>query len=413
MAKAAAQVLTAIDPDRLVSLTRRLIGTRSITTEPEAEAEIAQVVAETWRDLGLETRVHEFRAGRFNVYGLLQGRRPGPRLAFQAHMDTGHPSTLCRHDPFAGVIEGDWLYGLGAMNMKHSLAANTEAVRALIASRAVFAGEVALVAVGGEGSGCIGSRAAMDNGLRADLCIIGEPTEKTVITAHTGAVQFTLTTRGVQRHISTIPERGHADDAIGRMTELLRRLQRPQRVLSYRRHRILGAPIVCVGHVEGGRPGRPAWFAEACRAEVDVRTVPGMSAATVTADLERLAAALREEDPGFAVEIDIWPQSENVLAVNVPAAHPVVRLARRAYREVVVQDPKVGSPAPMRYYFTDACCWQNFGGVPTINFGCGALAEATPEERVRISDLVTMTRVYALMPLLLGDQVTARGRKAA
>src|SRR5690606_11050186 len=106
------------------------------------------------------------------------------------------------------------LYGCGSMNMKHSLAAQTEALHALLTSKAQFAGEIALVAVGGEGSGCLGSRAAMDSGFRADMCVIGEPTERSVITAHTGAVQLEIKTHGIQRHISTIPHMGRSGDAI-------------------------------------------------------------------------------------------------------------------------------------------------------------------------------------------------------
>ena len=241
-----------------------------------------------------------------------------------------------------------------------------------------FPGELALVAVGGEGSGCIGSRAAMDSGFRADMCVIGEPTEQIIVPAHTGAVQLTITTRGVLRHTSTIPQLGTGGDAIAHMREVLGLLKRPSKTLTYERHPVLGVPLVCVGHVIGGQLGRPAWFSEECRCEIDIRTVPGMSAESVTADLERGFEKLKAKDSSFEAEIDIWEVSKNLLPVAIPKTHEVIKLARKAYRKVTGGSPKVGSPVPMRYYFTDACCWMNFGDVPTINFGAGALAEATP-----------------------------------
>ncbi len=159
----------------------------------------------------------------------------------------------------------------------------------------------------------------------------------------------------------------------------------------------------CVGHVRGGREGRPAWFAEECRCEVDIRTVPGMTPRSVERDLRSVIRRLRRTDRSFSASIEIWERSHNLLPVAVPRQAPVVRLARRAYEMVRGRSPLIGSPVPMRYYFTDACTWTNFGRVPTINFGAGKLAEATPEERVRVADVVTMTKVYALMPALLAD----------
>ena len=406
-----AEVLRAVNAERLVDLARRLIGVRSVTTDPEPEAQIAQVVETEWRTIGLETSVEEFQRGRANVVGLLRGVRPGPRLAFQAHMDTGHPSAHCRYDPFAAHLdrEGGWLYGCGSVNMKHTLAANTEAVRAIRESGIPFSGEIALVAVGGEGSGAIGSRALMDQGFRADMCVIGEPTEQVVLTAHTGAVQLAVTTHGQQRHISTVPSEGRGGDAIAAMVTLVRRLQAARGVFRFRRHPILGAPLVCIGHVRGGREGRPAWFAEECRCEVDIRTVPGMTPRTVERDVQAVIRRLRHADPTFSATVEIWERSKNLLPVAVPSDAPVVRLARRAYRLVCGQDPLIGSPVPMRYYFTDACTWTNFGRIPTINFGAGKLSEATPEERVRVADVVTMAKVYAVMPRLLDGLVGPAG----
>lgn len=394
-------ILSAVEKDRLIAFARRLIGIRSVTTDPRPEDEIAHVVEAEWKAIGLETRLQEFRPGRFNVYGLLKGTRPGPRLALQAHMDTGHPSVLCKFDPFAAVVQDGWLYGCGSMNMKQALAANTEAIRALLFSKAPFAGEVALVAVGGEGSGCIGSRAAMDSGFRADMCVIGEPTENIVLTAHTGAVQLEITTHGVQRHTSTIPQVGYSGDAIGSMRNLLNELRWPLRVFRYQRPSVLGGPLVCVGSIRGGKEGRPAWFAEECRCEIDIRTVPGMTVESVTVDLEAIFAKIKKRDPSFNAEIKVWDQSKNLLPAAVDRKAPVVQLAREAFRRATGAAPKVGSPIPMRYYFTDACCWTNFGKVPTVNFGCGSLRESTPEERVQIADLVAMTKAYAIMPTLV------------
>ena len=341
MSKQLQRVIEGVDPDRLLSFARALVRTRSVTVDARPEEEIAALVSRTWRDIGLEVSEQEFQPGRFNVYGTLPGSAKGPRIAYQAHMDTGVPSARCRFDPFAAVVEGEWLYGAGSMNMKHSLAAITEAARALSEGGAPFAGELALVAVGGEGSGCIGSRAAMDSGFQADMCVIGEPTEQIIVPAHTGAVQLTVITRGTLRHTSTIPQLGKGDDAIAHMREVIGVLRRAK-TFTYERHPVLGAPLVCIGSVSGGQPGRPAWFAEECRCEVDIRTIPGMSAATVTADLEAAFARLKRKVPTFDVEVEVWDQSKNLLPVALDKGHQVVKLARQAYRKVTGRAPPSG-----------------------------------------------------------------------
>jgi acetylornithine deacetylase len=74
-----------IDRDRLVDWASRAIGTPSFTGSEEAMAELMR---ETFLDLGLQVQWQQVEEGRANVLGTLSGSGGGPSLMFNGHMDT-------------------------------------------------------------------------------------------------------------------------------------------------------------------------------------------------------------------------------------------------------------------------------------------------------------------------------------
>ena len=56
---------------------------------------------------------------------MVEGAQPGPTLLLDAHCDTVGiaASSTWTHDPFAATIDGGYIYGRGAADMKGALAA--------------------------------------------------------------------------------------------------------------------------------------------------------------------------------------------------------------------------------------------------------------------------------------------------
>ncbi|HKI73743.1 MAG TPA: hypothetical protein VJ998_03835, partial [Pseudomonadales bacterium] len=52
------------------------------------EAEFAHLLRTLMHRHGLDSRVDEMYEGRFNVFGTLEGNRPGPTLLLSGHLDT-------------------------------------------------------------------------------------------------------------------------------------------------------------------------------------------------------------------------------------------------------------------------------------------------------------------------------------
>jgi acetylornithine deacetylase len=123
----------AIDRDRLIAWAGRAIDTPSFTGDEQAMAELMR---ETFFEMGLSVQWQQVEDGRANVLGIREGTGGGPSLMFNGHMDTSYSG---REPWLTGVpgfqpkhfVEGGSLYGLGISNMKGALACYVEALRAL------------------------------------------------------------------------------------------------------------------------------------------------------------------------------------------------------------------------------------------------------------------------------------------
>ena len=107
--------------ERVIELLRTLVSVRSPYFE---EDEIMDVVCAWLNGHGLPARIHEYyepKETQFhgkNVVGALTGNRPGPTIYLGGHLDTVKLCHGWTRPPFEGVVEGDRLYGVGALDMK-------------------------------------------------------------------------------------------------------------------------------------------------------------------------------------------------------------------------------------------------------------------------------------------------------
>jgi len=116
-----------------VALLREYIAIDTSTPDGDQLAG-AEWVAGRLEAMGLEPVVERI-GDEANVWAVLEGRRP-EAVVLHHHVDVdpiAHPE-LWTHDPFGGEIEGPWIYGRGAFDMKSVGVAQLEAVRALVES---------------------------------------------------------------------------------------------------------------------------------------------------------------------------------------------------------------------------------------------------------------------------------------
>jgi len=124
-----------------------------------------------------EQKVTGFKG--INVICELDSGLPGPAIHINGHLDTVQLCSGWTKDPYGGVIEGDRIYGVGAVDMKGGCAANMVAIKRFKESGVPFRGKIVASFVSvEEGPFGLGSNALIEDGKlgKIDLTIVTEPT---------------------------------------------------------------------------------------------------------------------------------------------------------------------------------------------------------------------------------------------
>ena len=81
------------------------------------------------------------------------------RLSLNGHYDVVSPGIIQNwgHDPFGGEIEGDKLFGRGAVDMKGGIAAMLKAVKFIQQAGVQLAGDLIVQTVPDEEASCMGT----------------------------------------------------------------------------------------------------------------------------------------------------------------------------------------------------------------------------------------------------------------
>ena len=205
-----ARLLSQIDRTTSLDFLAAMVRYKSYSGTP-GESELARFMVESMKGLGLSADLQEVEAGRFNAIGRLKGVGGGASLLFNGHMDTNPVTEGWTVDPWGGLYDKDFIYGIGVSNMKAGDAAYFCALRTLVENGIRLRGDVILTYVVGELQGGIGTIKMIDSGLRADYFINSEPTDLAGLTLHAGAFNFAVELTGITRHVS---KREEAVDAI-------------------------------------------------------------------------------------------------------------------------------------------------------------------------------------------------------
>jgi acetylornithine deacetylase/succinyl-diaminopimelate desuccinylase family protein len=329
------------------------------------EGRVAQFLAATAAQAGLDVELREVLPGRFNLLARLTPSVARRRVALAPHLDTVNGAD----SQFTPRRQNGRLYGRGACDTKGSVAAMLIALCDLArngqrpkTTEIVFAGLI------DEENAQAGSRALADSGFHADMAIVGEPTRERIVTAHKGSVWLRLETRGKAAH-GARPELGrNAIHAMARVVELLESDYAAQ--LSRRQHPLLGRPTINVGAISGGV--QPNIVPDRCAVVFDRRTLPGETESGVRAEIQAL---LRKA--GLRATFDSARQKACLPLETGPTLPLVAQFLHCAGQR---------RPAGAQY-FCDASVFSH-RGTPSVVFGPGDIAQAhTADEWLALASL--------------------------
>lgn len=166
---------TPVDP---VALTADLVRCDTVTPK---EGGALQLLDSLLTDAGFTcTRVD--RNGTPNLFARWGQRGNGKVFGFNGHTDVVPvgDEAAWSYPPFGAVIDGDWLYGRGATDMKSGVAAFAAAAVDFVRDTPPDGAIVLAITGDEEGSSTDGTIALLDwmaeHGERMDHCIVGEPT---------------------------------------------------------------------------------------------------------------------------------------------------------------------------------------------------------------------------------------------
>jgi acetylornithine deacetylase/succinyl-diaminopimelate desuccinylase-like protein len=317
------------------------------------EGAVAEVVANWLGERGCEVIVQLVEAERSNVIARVPGRGGGRSLLFNAHLDTVGVGDM--HDAHRPRIENGRLYGRGAGDTKAGLVAAMWTM-SVIARERPLRGDLILAAVIDEEAGSKGTEALVRD-WHADAGIVLEPTGLAINIAHKGFVWATIRVDGVAAH-GDHPDLGV--DAIAKLGRVIVEIEQlDKRLRGAAPHYAVGSTgsIHC-SLVHGGT--ELSSYPAQATLQVERRTVPGETAASIKQELTELLDDLAASDPALRASLTI-DFSRNPLLLD--ASEPIATSLSR-HVGALGQAAIVGGGSG----WTDAAL-MNEAGIPSVIFG--------------------------------------------
>lgn len=330
-----------------------------------------------------------------NLHARLAGN--GPHLMFAGHTDVVPPGdeTEWRHPPFSAAIEDETMYGRGAVDMKGGIAAFVAAVARFIEADGRPKGSISLLVTGDEEGPALNGTMkllewAAQKGERWDAAIVGEPTNPVAIgdmikIGRRGSLSGAITVHGVQGH-SAYPHL--ADNPVRGVVALAGSLMHPPLDEGSERFQPSDIEVttIDVGNAAGNViPGK-------AKAAFNIRFNDRWSVESLKKEIrERLdrAAADPQLRPGrdAPVRFDLeW--RERPSPVFLTRNDRLTGVLGASIEAVTGRKPVLstsGGTSDARF-IKDYC--------PVVEFGLVGQTMHMVDERVSLTDLETLTRIY-------------------
>lgn len=391
-------------------ITRVLKELVAINSPYFGEEKIMRHVQSWFERQGMEAKLHQYHESKvtdfhgMNVLVELEGKKPGPAICLNGHLDTVQLCKGWTKNP-QGEQEGDRLYGVGTLDMKSGCAANMIALKAFHENHPDFHGRIAASFVSvEEGPYGMGTNALIEEGYikDVDISIITEPScgfagtpFPNICLGARGGYGLEIEFFGKSSH-AALPEMGisAAEDAAAVVTEL--------KNVSYIEDPHLGKGTACV--VEIAADGGACSVPDYARVKLFWHIVVGENEETIRAEIEKAIerAGIRcryqinfREAPSEA--------SKGFLPYTVSENDPLVRTFMGSVENICGRQPDIS-------YFQSIGDFNYLGsrlnGAPAILFGAdgenfhGAdeyvLLESVVQTACVVYDFLVQTLVFGV-----------------
>lgn len=389
--------------DDFITLLRQLVKIES----PYFHEEDIMAFANKWfNDRGVPAEIHTFYEGKEtmfngkNVVGIMDSGKPGPVIYLGGHLDTVSLCNGWTKPPFEGIVEDDYMYGVGTLDMKAGCAAimlTLERFAKEYFEPSKFKGKLIYHLVSDEeGPYGLGTVFIINDKVHniaeeADFAIICEPSagfagikHPCVCLGAKGGYNYTIKIHGKSAHAAT-PHLGinAMVDAASIVSELEK--------IPLTKDEKLGKSTPCVIRMNGG--GAACSVPDYAEVEIFHHTVRGETKETIR---ERVNIAIEAANVASKVEV-VFRQSPadgfdgGFDAYCIDEDEPMLKMLEEKIEKVC------GTPANMAY-FQSIGDFNHIGGklqIPTVLFGADGDNFHSSDERVELNSALEVANVIS------------------
>ena len=360
-----------------------------------AEKEAVETAKYQLQKLGFE----QLKIDKYgSLIGKIKGKRPGPKLLLDAHIDTvGVDESEWSQDPFGAQLKNGRLYGRGSSDMKGALAAMLTAA-AFFAEDNNFSGEIYLSAVVFEELFEGVAARNISELINPDYVIIGEASDLKIMRGQRGRAEIVVETEGISAHSSN-PAQGQ--NAVYDMLKLVEAIKK----LEVIEDEFLGKAIMEVTDIKSSPYPGSSVIPNKCRVTYDRRLLLGESREDVLAPIKQLIDDLGlQAKASFAVESKrCWTGNKIEAERFFPAWE--INAEQKLVQAAVKGLSSAGLEAELAHYSfcTNGSHYAGEKSIPTIGFGPSQEELAhTADEYIELEQLYQAVRAYyALIKELL------------
>ncbi len=227
-------------------------------------------------------------------------------------------------------------------------------------------------------------------------CVIGEPTEMQVVTAHKGGVGYRCDVRGLECHSSLAPEGVNAVQAAARVVAQIDRIARRKAAKGPFDHDFdVPHTTLQVGVLQGGTALNIV--PKDCSFEFEIRNIPQDDPQALFAEIQAFAQTEVEPDM-TAIDPDSgvsWQEFCEYPALSQAGGSDLVTLIKSC--------AQANATAKVAFC-TEGGFFQNHG-IPTVVCGPGSIAQAhKPDEFITLSQLAACETFMARLIERLSDR---------
>lgn len=399
--------------DALVALTIDLVRFPTINPPGDAYRPCAEYIAQRLTRSGFTCTFltaenepgHTQRYPRVNVIARREGKRAGPTVHFNSHIDVVEAGRGWSVEPFEGVVKDGKVYGRGTCDMKGGLATSIIAAEAFICVFPDYPGAIEISGtVDEESGGYAGVGFLAKKGLfskpRVDHVIIPEPLNKDrICLGHRGVWWAEIETHGRIAH-GSMPFLG--DCAVRHMGAVMDRFERD--LFPALAQKTTRMPVVPEGarqstlnfnSIHGGQTdvfsGLPSPnVPDSCKLTIDRRYLMEESLEEVKGEVKVILERLKSERPKFDYTMrDIMEVMPTMTEIDAPVVQAVAAAINQEFGrapQYVVSPGTYDQKHIARLGHLHDC----------IAYGPGILDLAhQPDEWIGIDDMVQSAKVMA------------------